>query len=199
MKPTSKIAIVGVGQVGGAAANAIVLSSIASEVLLVDSDIDRRDAQVQDLSDVAYSQKGVTRVQAATYEEAAQSDIIVITAGSRHFFGKICDFHAIWHFLCNISDPVARSMQHRLHGQERFNGFEYNQVNGPIQSQRNSAHRGKPCRPAYINCPRTIRASEASSTGCRNLPRLHSAPRSGGSAIGGEYNLVFLRTIFHAN
>jgi L-lactate dehydrogenase len=103
MKPTSKIAIVGVGQVGGAAANAIILSSIASEVLLVDSNIARRDAQVQDLSDVAYCQKGNTRVQAATYEEAAQSDIVVITAGSRHFIGKNHNFYANCYLLRNIA------------------------------------------------------------------------------------------------
>jgi L-lactate dehydrogenase len=50
----SRIAIVGVGQVGGAAAYALILSSVASELLLVDSKAGLRDGQVRDLSDVAY-------------------------------------------------------------------------------------------------------------------------------------------------
>jgi L-lactate dehydrogenase len=79
---------VGVGQVGGAVANAIILTSITNEVLLVDTDVSRRDSQVRDLADVAFSQKEDTNVRAATYAEAAQCDIIVITAGSRHFIGK---------------------------------------------------------------------------------------------------------------
>ncbi|CAI6089416.1 unnamed protein product [Clonostachys chloroleuca] len=85
MRTNSKIAIVGVGQVGGAVANAIILTSITNEVLLVDTDVSRRDSQVRDLADVAFSQKEDTNVRAATYAEAAQCDIIVITAGSRHF------------------------------------------------------------------------------------------------------------------
>lgn len=87
-KPVFRIAIVGVGQVGGAAAYALVLGSIASELLLVDIKIDLRDAQIRDLSDVAYSSNSNTRVRGATYHEAGQCDIIVITAGSKHYLGK---------------------------------------------------------------------------------------------------------------
>ncbi|KAK3943423.1 hypothetical protein QBC46DRAFT_377778 [Diplogelasinospora grovesii] len=86
--PVSRIAIVGVGQVGGAAAYALVLSSTASELLLVDIKIDLRDAQVRDLSDVAYSSNSSTRVRAATYHEAGQCDIVVITAGSKRTLGQ---------------------------------------------------------------------------------------------------------------
>ncbi|KAH7131030.1 lactate dehydrogenase/glycoside hydrolase [Dactylonectria macrodidyma] len=88
MKPEPQIAIIGVGQVGGAAAYAIILASIAAELLLVDIDIDLRDGQTQDLSDVAYSSNSGTRVRAATYHEAAQCDIVVITAGSKHTIGQ---------------------------------------------------------------------------------------------------------------
>jgi L-lactate dehydrogenase len=83
-----RIALVGVGQVGGAAAFALILGSIASELLLVDNKIDLRDAQVRDLSDVAYCNNSTTRVRAATYHEAGQCDIIVITAGSKHTLGQ---------------------------------------------------------------------------------------------------------------
>lgn len=91
-KPFSRIAIVGVGQVGAAAAHALILSSIASELLLVDVKVDLRDAQVHDLSDVSYSGSSSTRVRAATYDEAGQCDVIVVTAGSKHFrgIGPLC-------------------------------------------------------------------------------------------------------------
>uniref|UniRef100_A0A8H7K7B8 Glycosyl transferase family 1 domain-containing protein n=1 Tax=Bionectria ochroleuca TaxID=29856 RepID=A0A8H7K7B8_BIOOC len=49
---------------------------------------ERIDSQVRDLADVAFSQKEDTNVRAATYAEAAQCDIIVITAGSKHFIGQ---------------------------------------------------------------------------------------------------------------
>lgn len=90
-KPDSQIAIVGVGQVGAAAAYALILGSVACELLLVDIKVDLRDGQVLDLLDVAYSRNSRTRVRAATFEEASQCDIVVITAGSKYATGKRSD------------------------------------------------------------------------------------------------------------
>ncbi|KAM6510183.1 hypothetical protein FALCPG4_017808 [Fusarium falciforme] len=81
-------AIVGVGQVGGAAAYALILSSLASELLLVDTDIERRNGQVQDLRDVAYGCNSGTHIREATHQEAAKADMIVVTAGSKHTIGQ---------------------------------------------------------------------------------------------------------------
>ncbi|KAM5352967.1 hypothetical protein ACJ41O_005689 [Fusarium nematophilum] len=83
-----QIAIIGVGQVGGAAAYALILSSLASELLLVDTDIERRNGQVRDLCDVAYGCNNGTRVRAASHHEAAKADIVVVTAGSKHTIGQ---------------------------------------------------------------------------------------------------------------
>ncbi|KAJ0130363.1 Uncharacterized protein HZ326_26530 [Fusarium oxysporum f. sp. albedinis] len=88
MDSSSRIAIVGVGEVGGAVAYNLTLGSIASELLLVDLDLTLRNAQVEDLSDVAYSTGSSTRVRPATLREAAQSDIVVITAASKHTLGQ---------------------------------------------------------------------------------------------------------------
>lgn len=87
-KPISRIAIVGVGQVGAAAAYALILGSVANELLLVDVKTEKRDSQVRDLSDIVYSGSSGTRVRAATYEEAGQCDIIVVTAGSKYSIGE---------------------------------------------------------------------------------------------------------------
>ncbi|KAK4443518.1 L-lactate dehydrogenase [Podospora aff. communis PSN243] len=94
MSTTRRIAIVGVGQVGGAAAYALILGSTAIagagelELLLVDNNIAMRDAQVRDLTDVAFVTNKGTRVRAATYREAGQCDLVVVTAGSRHTVGQ---------------------------------------------------------------------------------------------------------------
>ncbi|KAK2667190.1 L-lactate/malate dehydrogenase [Fusarium oxysporum f. sp. vasinfectum] len=84
MGSASRVAIVGVGEVGGAVAYNLALNSITSELLLFDLDLNLRNAQIEDLSDVIYSTNSSTRVRPATYREAAQSDLVVITAASRH-------------------------------------------------------------------------------------------------------------------
>ncbi|RLL95564.1 hypothetical protein CFD26_105267 [Aspergillus turcosus] len=84
-----RIAIVGAGQVGAAAANALIMNSVARELLLVDIKADLRNAQVQELSDVSrMSGRAETLVRAATYHEAGQCDIVIITAGSRYSVGE---------------------------------------------------------------------------------------------------------------
>ncbi len=87
-KAAPRIAIVGAGQVGGAVGYALILGSVARELLLVDVKVDMREGQVRDLSDVAYAAGGGTRVRAASHREAGQCDIVVITAGSKYGTGK---------------------------------------------------------------------------------------------------------------
>ncbi|KAL4744227.1 hypothetical protein BDW72DRAFT_189018 [Aspergillus terricola var. indicus] len=96
LKRASQIAIVGVGQVGAAAAYALVLGSIADELLLVDIRAAWRDGQVRDLSDAAYASRSKTRVYGATYREASQCDIVVITAGSKYLYGRSLAFPSAW-------------------------------------------------------------------------------------------------------
>ncbi|KAF5989572.1 L-lactate dehydrogenase [Fusarium bulbicola] len=80
MGSASRVAIVGVGEVGGAVAYNLIL--------LVDLDLSVRNAQIEDLSDVTYSTNSSTRVRPATYHEAAQCDLVVITAASKHMLGQ---------------------------------------------------------------------------------------------------------------
>lgn len=97
---SARISIVGVGQVGGAAAYALILSSLAYELLLVDNNHALREGQVRDLADAAYTTNSSTRVRAANYREAGQCDIIIITAGSRRTVGQLPPFFfrclALW-------------------------------------------------------------------------------------------------------
>lgn len=86
----NRVALIGAGQVGSAAAFALILNSVADEILIVDIRSNLRDSQVQDLSDVSSCCNSKTRVRAATYREASQCDIVVITAGSYCPIGTMC-------------------------------------------------------------------------------------------------------------
>lgn len=83
----SRIAIVGVGQVGAAVAYALILGSVVDELLLVDIRAEWRDEQMRDLADVAYASGSRTRVHTAESRDASQCDIVVITAGSKYYYG----------------------------------------------------------------------------------------------------------------
>lgn len=79
MKHT-KIAILGAGRVGTTTAYALMLKNIAGEILLVDIDPQRCKGEFLDLSD-ALSFSATSKIKDASLQEAAQADIIIITAG----------------------------------------------------------------------------------------------------------------------
>lgn len=85
----SRIAILGAGEVGSTIAYSLILSPVASEILLVDPKEDVRDAQVQDLSDASHQDgASTTRVRAGTHKEAGQCDVVVVTAGAKQKKGE---------------------------------------------------------------------------------------------------------------
>ncbi|PSR82431.1 hypothetical protein BD289DRAFT_483877 [Coniella lustricola] len=86
---TSRIAVVGAGEVGATIAYSLLLSQIASEIVLVDPQEAVRDAQIQDLSDASYEGGTTTTVvRAGTHKEAGQCDIVVMTAGAKQKKGE---------------------------------------------------------------------------------------------------------------
>ncbi|KAI5208009.1 L-lactate dehydrogenase [Aureobasidium subglaciale] len=85
---TSRIAILGSGEVGSTIAYSLILNPVAGEILLVDPKEEVRDAQVQDLSDATFHGDTTTQVRAGTHKEAGQCDIIVITAGAAQKKGE---------------------------------------------------------------------------------------------------------------
>lgn len=62
---TSKIAVVGAGDVGSTVAYSLILNPVASEILLIDPKKEVRDAQIQDLSDATYHGNTTTQYGAA--------------------------------------------------------------------------------------------------------------------------------------
>lgn len=76
----SKIAIIGAGRVGTTTAYALMLKNIAAEILLVDVDPIRCKGEFLDLDD-ALPFCAASSIKDANLSDAAQADIIIITAG----------------------------------------------------------------------------------------------------------------------
>ncbi|HRY26879.1 MAG: L-lactate dehydrogenase [Geminicoccaceae bacterium] len=75
-----KVGVIGAGMVGGAAANALVLAGVASEIVLVDRDRKRAIAEAEDIlhaTPFAHS----ARVQAGDYADLAGATVVIVAAG----------------------------------------------------------------------------------------------------------------------
>ena len=83
----SKIAIIGAGSVGSTTAYALLLKKLTAEIILVDIDEVRCRGEILDLSD-ALSFGGTTNIRAGNAQDAAQADIIIITAGKAQTPGQ---------------------------------------------------------------------------------------------------------------
>lgn len=77
---TNKISIIGAGFVGSTAAFAIIDAGLASDIVLVDVNRDKAEAEAMDLSHGAAFVKTVS-ITAGTIEDTKDSDLIIITAG----------------------------------------------------------------------------------------------------------------------
>ncbi len=82
-----KVGIVGAGFVGAAAANALVLRGIPTEIVLVDIDQRRAAAEAADIAHVT-SFAAPVRVTAGRTEDLAGSKVVVMTAGSAQTPGQ---------------------------------------------------------------------------------------------------------------
>jgi L-lactate dehydrogenase len=82
-----KVGIVGTGFVGAAAANALVLRGIPTEIVLVDMDDARSAAEAADVAHVTPFGAPV-RVRAGAGEDLAGARVVVVTAGSAQTPGQ---------------------------------------------------------------------------------------------------------------
>ena len=80
-RPGTKVAVVGVGNVGATFAYALVLSGLASEIVLVDANERRAEGEAMDLLHAVPFAKPV-RIAAGTYDDCAGAAVTVITAGA---------------------------------------------------------------------------------------------------------------------
>lgn len=82
-----KVGIVGAGQVGSATAFAMIMRGVAREVILIDSNEKKAEAEALDISHAttfAYASK----VKAGTYKDLTCADVVIITAGANQRPGE---------------------------------------------------------------------------------------------------------------
>lgn len=103
----TKIAIIGTGSVGSTTAYACMMRNIASEIMLVDIDAASCKGQMLDLSD-ALSFSSTAKIDVASFEQAAQADIIIITAGKAQLQGQTRED------LLTINKNVVKSVIEQL-------------------------------------------------------------------------------------
>lgn len=104
---STKIAIIGTGAVGAATAYALMWQNATAEIILVDVDQKRCTGEVLDLSD-AIPFCCTSLIRAGNFADAAQADIIVISAGARQKPGQSRDE------LLKINTEVVTSIMQKL-------------------------------------------------------------------------------------
>ncbi len=77
---SGRIAIIGAGSVGTACAYSLLINSLVRELVLINQSAEKAEGEAMDLQHAVPLGMPV-RVIAGTYEEAAQSDIVILTAG----------------------------------------------------------------------------------------------------------------------
>ncbi|MBE6445202.1 MAG: L-lactate dehydrogenase [Alphaproteobacteria bacterium] len=82
-----KIAVVGAGLVGATSVYAMMLKEIADEIVLIDIDDKRSNAEVWDIRH-GFPEVSKTLVKIGTYADCKDSDVIVITAGVARKVGE---------------------------------------------------------------------------------------------------------------
>lgn len=75
-----KVAIIGAGAVGSAAANALVLDGTAQDIVLIDLDADRARAEASDIAHAAPF-ASTARVTSGAWSAVAGAGVVVLTAG----------------------------------------------------------------------------------------------------------------------
>lgn len=87
MADVKRIAVIGAGLVGATSAYALMMSRIASEIVLVDVEHERAVGEAMDLNHgIPYVSN--QRIWAGTYEDVRDADITVITAGANQKPGE---------------------------------------------------------------------------------------------------------------
>ncbi|MEJ6484748.1 L-lactate dehydrogenase [Nostoc punctiforme UO1] len=81
MSKTSKVGIIGAGNVGADVANALVLLGRCVRVVLFDRTLSKAEGQVWDIEDSIPLLKEMEIIPSNQYEDLADSDIIIVTAG----------------------------------------------------------------------------------------------------------------------
>jgi L-lactate dehydrogenase len=76
-----KIVIIGAGHVGSHAGYSLAVQGLAQEIMFIDIDARKAEAQALDISDASLYLTHTTKVYAGDYSQAGDADLIVVAAG----------------------------------------------------------------------------------------------------------------------
>ena len=82
-----KVTIIGAGNVGATIAYTLAIEGIANEIVIIDIKTDKAEGEAMDITQGSPFFTG-TRVMAGGYEDAANSDIVIITSGMARRAGQ---------------------------------------------------------------------------------------------------------------
>lgn len=82
-----KISVIGAGFVGSTVAYTLVVKGVASEIVLVDVNLERAEGEAMDISHGAPFAKSSV-IRAGSYEDTKGSDVVIITAGTNQKPGE---------------------------------------------------------------------------------------------------------------
>ncbi len=85
---TSKVAVIGAGNVGAAVANALVLLGKCVTVVLFDRTLSKAEGQAWDIEDAIPLLSSMDVIPSNRYEDLADSDVIVVTVGAAQKEGQ---------------------------------------------------------------------------------------------------------------
>ncbi|MBD7913488.1 MULTISPECIES: L-lactate dehydrogenase [Clostridium] len=106
-----KVAIVGTGLVGSSTAFSLITQGVCDDILMLDINEEKAKGEVMDLNHcIEYLNKN-TRVKTGNYEECADVDIVVITAGAPPIKGqsRLDTLELSAKIVKSIVDPIMKS------------------------------------------------------------------------------------------
>jgi L-lactate dehydrogenase len=83
----TKIGIVGAGMVGSAVANALALRGACDEIVLVDKDLEKADAQAVDVAAASFVNHSI-KVTSGDFKKLKGARVVVLAPGMRQQFGR---------------------------------------------------------------------------------------------------------------
>lgn len=82
-----KVGIIGAGAVGSATAFALIMTSVAHKIILVDVNRQKAEAEAMDIAHAAPF-AGAGKIRAGSYEDLIDSDVVIVTAGANQKPGE---------------------------------------------------------------------------------------------------------------
>lgn len=109
-----RVVIVGAGYVGASIAYALTITNLAREIILIDVDKQKAIGESLDIQHgIPYM--GVSKVRAGGYEDCAESDLIIVTAGRNRRVGET-RLDMIADNIGTIRDVAEKIRPHYNHG-----------------------------------------------------------------------------------